>query len=266
MTDKSGPWIPLESNPEVFNKWAQKAGLVTSQAEFVDVYGLDPDLLDMVPQPVKAVVLLFPIETEGEAKRKEEDERIAKEGQPKIDPTIFWVKQTISNACGTIGLIHALANSEVTFAPTSALQKFIIDSKEKSPLERAQLLETTKLFTTIHAESASGGQSQQIQDTDLHFTCFVAAPELDVRKKAQELSLGKEGVKELKEEMKEATGEDDMKGSGMRLVELDGRRAGPIDRGECTDLLKDTANFIKTRYMSGTASVQFNIMALVGKV
>jgi hypothetical protein len=24
----------------------------------------------------------------------------------------------------------------------------------------------------------------------------------------------------------------------MRLVELDGRRAGPVDRGECTDFLK----------------------------
>jgi len=49
----------------------------------------------MVPKPVKAVVLLFPIEAEGDKKRKLEDEGIAKEGQPKIDPTIFWVKQTV---------------------------------------------------------------------------------------------------------------------------------------------------------------------------
>lgn len=25
--------------------------------------------------------------------------------------------------------------------------------------------------------------------------------------------------------------------SGMRLIELDGRRAGPVDHGECKDLL-----------------------------
>lgn len=50
----------------------------------------------MVPGPVKALVLLFPIEPEGEERRKREDLRIAKEGQPKLDKTIFWVKQTVS--------------------------------------------------------------------------------------------------------------------------------------------------------------------------
>ena len=50
----------------------------------------------MVPGPVKAVVLLFPIEPEGEERRKRDDARIAIEGQPKLDNTIFWVKQTVS--------------------------------------------------------------------------------------------------------------------------------------------------------------------------
>jgi hypothetical protein len=50
----------------------------------------------MVPGPVKALVLLFPIETEGEERRKREDARIATEGQPMLDDTIFWIKQTVS--------------------------------------------------------------------------------------------------------------------------------------------------------------------------
>ena len=49
----------------------------------------------MVPGPVKAVILLFPIDAEGEEKRKRDDARIATEGQAKLDNTIFWVKQTV---------------------------------------------------------------------------------------------------------------------------------------------------------------------------
>lgn len=50
-----------------------------------------------MPGPVKAVVLLFPIDAEGEEKRKREDARIAKEGQAMLDNNIFWVKQTVSS-------------------------------------------------------------------------------------------------------------------------------------------------------------------------
>ena len=85
------------------------------------MYGFDPDvsalsrvciditltkvqLLAMVPQPVKAVVLLFPISKEYEAKRKAEDERIAREGQHPVDPTIIWIKQTVRRAGGRAGV------------------------------------------------------------------------------------------------------------------------------------------------------------------
>lgn len=110
-------WIAAVSQVHTWQKWAKKAGLVTSQAHFEDIYGLDDDvrptdvvnvyhiailpsifndqLLAIVPRPVKAVVLLFPIDAEGDAKRQEEDEKIAREGQPKIDNTVFWIKQTV---------------------------------------------------------------------------------------------------------------------------------------------------------------------------
>lgn len=49
----------------------------------------------MVARPVKAVILLFPITEDIERTRVEEDARIAAEGQPAIDPTVFWIKQTV---------------------------------------------------------------------------------------------------------------------------------------------------------------------------
>lgn len=85
---------------------------------------------------------------------------------------------------------------------------------EKTPMERAKLLETTALFADVHATEAQSGQSviPRNLETDYHFTCFVQAPSAEPGQP---------------------------KGSnGLRLVELDGRRAGPIDRGPSEDLLK----------------------------
>ncbi|EKM50356.1 uncharacterized protein PHACADRAFT_263608 [Phanerochaete carnosa HHB-10118-sp] len=235
-------WIPLESNPEVMNAWSGKAGLVLEQDRFTDVYGFDPNLLGMVPQPVKAVVLLFPISKEYEEKRKAEDEKIAKEGQHPIDPTIVWIKQTIQNACGTMGLLHALLNSNVTLEPESVLEKFIDECKDKTPEERAKLLETTPLFASIHAEAAASGQTAApdiSESVDLHFTCFVQAPDTAARDQGVPAPEG-----------------------ARRLIELDGRRAGPVDRGVCDDLLADAAAYIKDNYMKDTTSVSFSMLAL----
>lgn len=96
----------------------------------------------------------------------------------------------------------------------------------KTPTERAKLLETTPLFADIHADAAAEGQTSVPEnlDTDLHFTCFVQAPEAG------------------------APTETLMR--TMRLVELDGRRAGPVDRGVCTNLLRvrHVNRHFQTRY------------------
>jgi ubiquitin carboxyl-terminal hydrolase L3 len=90
-----------------------------------------------------------------------------------------------------------------------------------------QFLETTELFANIHADVASTGQTSVPTDlnTDLHFTCFVQAP--DPAARAQELP-----AHAVVKTSPEGTS------TGMRLIELDGRRSGPVDRGECPDFLK----------------------------
>jgi len=229
-------WIPLESNPLVFNKWAGHLGLSTGVYGFSDVYGLDPELLALVPVPSKAILLVFPITEATEKKRREDDERLAKEGQPDIDPTLIYIKQTISNACGTIGLLHAIANSSIVLSPGSPLAKFNMLCQDKTPEERGKILEETTLFAKAHIEAATAGQSvvpgPENLDTDLHFTCFVVAP-----------------APETKEQ---------------RLIELDGRRAGPIDLGACPEdkLLETVAKIVKDRYISTTSSINFSMLSL----
>jgi hypothetical protein len=49
----------------------------------------------MVPGGVKAVALLFPCSGIIGSKRKEEDGKIRTKGQEPIDPSVFWMKQTV---------------------------------------------------------------------------------------------------------------------------------------------------------------------------
>lgn len=103
-------------------------------------------------------------------------------------------------------LIHVF-QSDVTIAPETPLAKFIEQAKSRTPLERAELLEKTELFASIHSSAANSGQSEVPTnlETELHFCAFVQAPSLVDKK--------------------------------LRLLELDGRRAGPVDRGPSEDLL-----------------------------
>ncbi|KAF4579952.1 ubiquitinyl hydrolase 1 [Pleurotus pulmonarius] len=246
----AGKWIPLECNPEVFNTWAKRAGLVTSQACFGDVYGLDEELLAMVPQPTKALILTFPLSGQIKEKHQAEDEKLKSEGGGvPVDPTVIWIKQTIRNACGTMALLHSLMNSDVTFAPHSALYQFVEQCQNITPDERAHLLETTTLFSHIHADTASQGQSavtDEVMNTDLHFAAFVAAPEPDLREKASTgqgvagiasavVDVVKDGVAAVGAQG--SSGSADAKTTGMRLIELDGTRSGPLDRGPCNNFL-----------------------------
>uniref|UniRef100_A0A0E0DJT6 Ubiquitin carboxyl-terminal hydrolase n=1 Tax=Oryza meridionalis TaxID=40149 RepID=A0A0E0DJT6_9ORYZ len=57
-------WPPLESSPDVFNQLMWSLGVPEDVAEFHDVYSLDADALEMVPQPVLAVIFCFPDPTQ----------------------------------------------------------------------------------------------------------------------------------------------------------------------------------------------------------
>uniref|UniRef100_A0A9L0JHF2 Ubiquitin carboxyl-terminal hydrolase n=1 Tax=Equus asinus TaxID=9793 RepID=A0A9L0JHF2_EQUAS len=153
-------WLPLEANPEVTNQFLKQLGLHPNW-QFVDVYGMDPELLSMVPRPVCAVLLLFPITEKYEVFRTEEEEKIKSQGQD-VTSSVYFMKQTISNACGTIGLIHAIANNKdkMHFESGSTLKKFLEESVSMSPEERARYLENYDAIRVTHETSAHEGQTE----------------------------------------------------------------------------------------------------------
>eukprot|EP00127_Corallochytrium_limacisporum_P002656 Clim_evm92s134 gene=Clim_evmTU92s134 len=184
---KKKRWVPLESNPDVLNKYGKQLGLKSGNG-YVDVYGLDPDLLAFVPQPVYAVMLLFPISENYENYRREEEEKINKEGQTVSDQVVF-VRQYIGNACGTIGMLHGLLNCQEEVPQEGYLKDLKEKFEGKTAEERGDLLMADDELDKAHGEAGSEGQTsapEAEEEVNLHFVTFSCVDgsiyELDGRK------------------------------------------------------------------------------------
>ena len=101
-----------ENNPEVMTSLLQNLGLSTKVA-FQDVFSIDePELLAFVPRPAYALLLVFPVSETYEKFRTQEDagkEEYIGRGDGE---EVVWFKQTIGNACGLIGVLHAVSNGQ----------------------------------------------------------------------------------------------------------------------------------------------------------
>jgi ubiquitin carboxyl-terminal hydrolase L3 len=79
--------------------WTKRWVCIASKFHVVDLDYLR-QLLALVPKPVKALVLLFPIRGKLEELSKEEEAKFKEKGQVPIDPTVFWIKQTVRPSPG----------------------------------------------------------------------------------------------------------------------------------------------------------------------
>ena len=99
-----------ENNPEVMSSLVHKLGL-SSGLSWHDVYSIDdPSLLAFVPRPAHALLLVFPTSSAYEKARHEEDEPLSDYKGTGPEEEVLWFKQTIGNACGLMGLLHAACN------------------------------------------------------------------------------------------------------------------------------------------------------------
>ena len=195
--EKGTPWLPVESNPVVYNEFAAKMGWPTAQLAWQDVLSHEDWALEMIPTPVRACAMVYEITPEQEAHRAAEEAARAAAPAPARPP--FFMVQQIPNACGTIALLHACANlvegGDVALPADSWLATYVAAARPLGPVEREALLAADDKLAAQHAEAVQQGQSAVVDDTWQHFVCFVE----------------REG----------------------RLWELDGRKGGPIDHGAC---------------------------------
>jgi hypothetical protein len=78
-------------------------------------------LLGFVSKPVKSVILLFPIRGELEVLVQQEEAEFKEKGQVPVDPTVFWIKQTVRPArLVYLKLINEMLYCEVRSATHAA--------------------------------------------------------------------------------------------------------------------------------------------------
>jgi ubiquitin carboxyl-terminal hydrolase L3 len=87
------------------------------------------------------------------------------------------MKQTIGNACGTIGLLHVAGTvrEKVEIKPDSYLANLFSAIALMSPDDIANYLEADESLEETHTSAANEGQSEQVEDMDSvdnHFVCF----------------------------------------------------------------------------------------------
>ncbi|KAJ2091325.1 Ubiquitin carboxyl-terminal hydrolase isozyme L3 [Coemansia sp. RSA 986] len=216
-------WVPLESSPEAMNTVIRQMG-VGAPATFSDVYDLDDEFLDTVPQPVHALVFLFP-EAEELNKIREEE---AMRSDNKISPNVWHMKQTIGNACGTMAIFHALGNNQNNLPIGGDLAAFFEKVNGLSFEARAAELELNSALAEAHKSGAITGQTE------------VPAADAKVGHRYVAYTI--------------VDGD---------LYELDGGLPTPINHGPAADVLKDSVRSVRKRIaFFENDNVRFSLVAL----
>ncbi|KAJ5369463.1 hypothetical protein N7509_014075 [Penicillium cosmopolitanum] len=150
-------FIPLENNPDVLAHLCENLG-VAPGLSFHDVISTSPEMLEWIPRPIHALVVLAHDPIYNAARSAIEPTIPEYQGSGPDEPVV-WMKQTIGHACGLMALLHCLFNYEggLYVAPDSELDKLRTRAIELGPADRADLLYNSKFLEDAHMEAASRG-------------------------------------------------------------------------------------------------------------
>lgn len=191
---------------------------------FTDIVGLDEDSLKTVPSPCAGIIFLYPFsQVESRKKRLGKVRGASAEG-------VWFMDQTIGNACGAVALMHTVMNCmDVVSKDSIFLRKFKADASSASTHERGELFGQS--LRGLHDEVSGRGQTEAPKpnaDLDFHFISLVPV--------------------------------------NGRLYELDGNNDGPIDLGPLgsgsAGFLPSAVAHIKNVYIAPFPDSHFSMMAL----
>lgn len=127
-------FIPLESDPTIFTHLIHALGAPQSLC-FEEVFSLDEP--DFLPHPAHALILVFPTDENYEYRKAEQ--YAVDQGCTEDDDNVIWYRQTIHNACGLYGVLHALSNGAArallgkSHPPNRMLDISLTDSRSRIP-------------------------------------------------------------------------------------------------------------------------------------
>lgn len=208
----------MESNPEVMNSFLRRIG-VKAHLNVVDILGFDEELLSMVDGKVEGVLLCYPCSNDN------------KQGVLDNETDLWFMRQTITNACATMAIIHLLANqcSDDDFEPNSSIREFIKDSQKLDPEVKANKFETCNTIATAHESSSVEGQTEApaaSASVEYHFISLIY--------------------------------------HNNYIYEMDGRKKGPIRHEQTSEktFMKDAMDVVKKFVKLDPANINFSMQAI----
>lgn len=209
----------MESNPEVMNSFFRRVG-VKPHINVVDVLGFDDELLQMVEGKVEGILLCYPI-------KEATDDTVDEAAKGRL----YFMRQTIRNACATMALLHLLANQCVDddFEPNSSIKEFIRESKQLEPEVKANKFESCETIASAHARASVEGQTEAPAASDsveYHFISIIH--------------------------------------NNNVIYEMDGRKHGPINHGPTSQetFLKDAIKVVKKFVKIDPSNPNFSMQAV----
>lgn len=218
-------WPPLESDPQIFNKYCSTLGL-PSNFHFEELFSLDDEFLSVITTKPLAIIINF--------ERGVNPREISEENILKTEAVPFYMLQEgdLDNACGIIAALHSIGSNleNIQLKEDSILYKFFGVAKGRTPKEISTILANYDDFKKCHMSHAQEGQSNLCENQDevkCHFISFIHL--------------------------------------GNKIVELDGIRGSPIlieENVSGEEFLTKTANEIKRRLERGNITDNLSMLYL----